>query len=165
MTMDVRSSPRSAVAARRAVAPAAAAGAAADAGAAPDRSPAPDSGSAPDRGALARMVMTLLDHWQLGTEQQAALLGLAGGNRAALARYRRGEPIGSSRDQYERVGHLLGIHKNLRLLFPHQRELAYRWMTTRNRAFEHRTPVEVIETWGFAGLLMVRAYLDRARGA
>ena len=117
-----------------------------------------------DRGALARMVMTLFDHWQLGTEDQAALLGLAPGNRAALNRYRKGEAIGNGRDQYERVGHLLGIHKNLRLLFPHNRELAYRWMSTRNKAFEHRTPVEVVSEWGFAGLLMVRAYLDRARG-
>ena len=109
--------------------------------------------------------MTLLDHWALSTEDQAALLGLAASNRATLARYRRGEPIGTSRDQYERVGHLLGIHKNLRLLFPHQRELAYRWMSTRNRAFDNLTPVEVVRNWGFAGLLMVRAYLDRARGA
>lgn len=118
-----------------------------------------------DRGALARMVMTLLDHWQLSTEDQAALLGIAASNRAALARYRKGEAIGTSRDQYERVGHLLGIHKNLRLLFPQNRDLAYRWMTTRNKAFGNLTPVEVIREWGFAGLLMVRGYLDRARGA
>ena len=114
-----------------------------------------------DRGALAKMVMTLLDHWKLSTEDQAALLGIAAGNRAALTRYRKGEPIGSSRDQYERVGHLLGIHKNLRL-FPQNRDLAYRWMTTRNKAFDNRTPVEVVKEWGFAGLLMVRGYLDRA---
>jgi CTP:molybdopterin cytidylyltransferase MocA len=117
-----------------------------------------------DRGALARMVMTLLDHWKLSTEDQAALLGIAASNRAALARYRRGEPIGTSRDQYERVGHLLGIHKNLRLLFPQNRDLVYRWISTRNRAFDNLSPVDVIREWGFAGLLMVRAYLDRARG-
>ncbi len=117
-----------------------------------------------DKGALARMVMQLMDHWQLDTEVQLALLGLAPGNRAALARYRKGDPIGSSRDQYERVGHLLSIHKSLRLLFPQQRELAYRWMTTPNRAFEHRTPVAMVREWGFAGLLAVRVYLDRARG-
>ncbi len=117
-----------------------------------------------DRGALARMVMTLFEHWQLSSEEQVALLGLAAGNRATLLRYRKGEPIGGSRDQYERVGHLLGIHKNLRLLFPQNRELAYRWMKTRNRAFENLTPIDVIREWGFVGLLMVRSYLDRARG-
>lgn len=118
-----------------------------------------------DRGALAKMVMALFDHWKLPTEDQAALLGLAVGNRAALTRYRKGEPIGTSRDQYERVGHLLGIHKNLRLLFPQNRDLAYRWMSTRNRAFDNLAPVDVVREWGFAGLLTVRAYLDRARGA
>nr|WP_204374691.1 MbcA/ParS/Xre antitoxin family protein [Ferrovum sp. JA12] len=117
-----------------------------------------------DRGALAKMVMTLLDHWRLSTEDQAALLGIATSNRAALSNYRSGKPIGTSRDQYERVGHLLGIHKNLRLLFPQNRDLAYRWMTTRNKAFDNLTPVEVVKEWGFAGLLMVRGYLDRARG-
>jgi hypothetical protein len=117
-----------------------------------------------DRGALARMVMALLEHWQLSTEDQAALLGIATSNRAALTRYRKGEAIGTSRDQYERVGHLLGIHKNLRLLFPQNRDLVYRWMSTRNKAFDNLTPVEVIKEWGFAGLLIVRAYLDRARG-
>lgn len=127
-------------------------------------SPDLDSPASADRGTLARMVMALLDHWKLGTEDQAALLGIAPGNRAALANYRRGKPIGTSRDQYERVGHLLGIHKNLRLLFPQNRDLAYRWMSTRNRAFDNLTPVEVVREWGFAGLLMVRTYLDRARG-
>lgn len=118
-----------------------------------------------DKGALAKMVMTLMDHWQLSTEDQAALLGIAATNRATLSRYRKGEAIGSSRDQYERVGHLLGIHKNLRLLFPQNRDLAYCWMTTRNRAFDNLSPVQVVKEWGFAGLLMVRTYLDRARGS
>jgi hypothetical protein len=117
-----------------------------------------------DRGALARMVMKLLEHWQLSTEDQAALLGLAASSRAALGRYRRGEAIGGNRDQLERVGHLLGIHKSLRLLFPQNPDLAYRWMSTRNRAFDNRSPVEVIKEQGFAGLLIVRGYLDRARG-
>jgi hypothetical protein len=110
------------------------------------------------------MIMTLFDHWKISTEEQTSLLGIAETNRAALARYRKGEAIGISRDQKERVGHLLGIHKNLRLLFPHNRELAYAWITTRNKAFQNLRPVDVIREFGFAGLLMVRFYLDKARG-
>lgn len=121
--------------------------------------------SSKDRGALARMVMQLFDHWNLSTIDQAMLLGLAATNRAALTRYRKGEPIGTSRDQYERIGHLLAIHKNLRLLFPKNHDLAYKWMSTRNKAFDNLTPVEVIKEWGFAGLIMVRSYLDHARGS
>jgi hypothetical protein len=89
-----------------------------------------------DRGALAKMVMNLLDHWDLPTEDQLELLGLANTNRSALGRYRQGEPIGVNKDQYARVGHLLGIHKNLRILFPRNKEQLYSWMKTKNRAFE-----------------------------
>ena len=117
-----------------------------------------------DSGALAKMVMMLFDHWKLTSEDQAVLLGLAPANRGALTRYRKGEPIGTSRDQYERVGHLLAIQKNLRMLFPKNRDLAYRWISTRSKAFDKLTPVEVIKEWGFAGLLIVRFYLDRACG-
>ncbi len=117
-----------------------------------------------DRSELAKMVMALFDHWQLSTEDQLALLGLSRTNRGALTRYRKGDPLASNRDLLERVGIMLGIHKSLRLLFPHNRELAYAWMSQRNRAFNGMPPVESIKQWGFAGLLMVRAYLDRARG-
>ncbi|MFZ2855343.1 MAG: MbcA/ParS/Xre antitoxin family protein [Rhodocyclaceae bacterium] len=117
-----------------------------------------------DRKAIAGMLIKLFDHWQLSTEEQLDALGFSTTNRAVLARYRRGEPIAASRDTMERAGHLLGIHKNLRLLFPHNRDLAYLWMKTRNQAFQNRTPIEVIREFGFAGLLMVLAYLDRARG-
>ena len=117
-----------------------------------------------DRGALAKMVMNLLHHWQLSSEQQAMILGIAPSSRATLSRYRKGEPLQISRDQFERFGHLLGIHKNLRLLFPHNRDLVYRWMSTRNKAFDNLSPIDVIKDYGFAGLLMIRSYLDRARG-
>ena len=117
-----------------------------------------------DRGAVSTMLMQLFEHWSISTEDQLDMLGLARDNRAALARYRKGVPMSTSRDASERAGHLLAIHKNLRLLFPHNRELAYRWMSTRNKAFEGRTPVDVVKDYGFAGLLMVRSYLDKMRG-
>ena len=118
-----------------------------------------------DRNAIAGMLMKLFDLWKLSTEEQLDALGLSTENRAALSRYRRGEPIAASRDTLERAGHLLGIHKNLRLLFPENRDLAYSWMKQRNLAFENRSPIDVIREYGFGGLLMVLAYLDRARGA
>lgn len=119
---------------------------------------------APDRGAIAKMMMRMFELWQISTVDQLAMLGLAPDNRAALTRYRKGEPIAQSRDALERAGHLLAIHKNLRRLFPHNQDLAYRWVSTRNKAFDGRTPVEAIRDFGFAGLLMVRSYLDRAQG-
>ena len=122
------------------------------------------SQEANDRGAISKMLMQLFGHWAISTEDQLDMLGLARDNRAALTRYRKGVPMSTSRDANERAGHLLAIHKNLRLLFPHNRELAYRWMSTRNKAFEGRTPVDMVRDFGFAGLLMVRSYLDKMRG-
>ena len=117
-----------------------------------------------DRSAVSRMLMQLFEHWKLTTEEMLNALGYSLTNRAMLTKLRHGTPISSSRDTMDRAGHLLGIHKNLRLLFPHNRELVYAWMKTRNRAFDNRTPIEVIHDYGFAGVLMVHAYLDRARG-
>jgi hypothetical protein len=112
---------------------------------------------------LAGMVMRLLEHWQLTAVEQAQVLGLSAGSRSTLARYRNGEPLADSRDLVDRAGHLLGIHKSLRLLFPHDRDLAYRWMTQPNLRFGAR-PVDVIAEHGFEGLLAVRRYLDFQRG-
>ena len=113
---------------------------------------------------LATSIMRLFEHWRLSTEQQLLLLGLSPKNRSSLTRYRKGSPLPDSRDVSERAGILLGIHKSLRLLFPHNRELVYGWMSQPNKAFEGKAPVTVAAEQGFPGLLMVRAYLDRARG-
>lgn len=115
------------------------------------------------RERLAKMVAQLLDHWELAAAEQAALLGLSAANRSSLARYRRGFPLADSRDLLDRVGHLLGIHKSLRIMFPQDRDLAYRWMGTPNRLFGMR-PVDVVMQQGFEGLLAIRRYLDFERG-
>ncbi len=112
---------------------------------------------------FARMVTTLFGHWGISASEQAALLGMSTSHRATLARYRRGEPLADSRDLLDRVGHLLGIHKSLRILFPHDRDLAYRWMTAPNRLLGAR-PVDVAIDRGFEGLLALRRYLDFERG-
>jgi hypothetical protein len=62
------------------------------------------------------------------------------------------------------VGHLLGIHLALRLIFPQNRQLAYSWIKTPNRRFDGKTPLEVMLGEGFLGVVMVRRYLDFERG-
>jgi antitoxin Xre/MbcA/ParS-like protein len=115
------------------------------------------------RARLARMIVQLLDHWALSTAEQSALLGLSAASRSTLSRYRAGEPLADSRDLIDRAGHLLGIHKSLRILFPHDRDLAYRWMSVPNARLGAR-PVDVVALHGFEGLLAVRRYLDFQRG-
>jgi len=117
-----------------------------------------------DRTRIGKMLMTLFDHWDLTTSQQLSLLGLSKDNRSALSNYRKGRALANDRDKLERAGILLSVHKSLRLLFPHNRALAYAWMRQPNRAFQGVSPVDVIDQQGMIGLYLVRAYLDRQRG-
>jgi hypothetical protein len=123
----------------------------------------PDLKTRESRAQLARMIVQLLDHWQLNAIDQSLLLGLSSQSRSTLSRYRRGEPLADSADLLARAGHLLGIHKALRILFPHDRDLAYLWVSAPNRRFGERAPLEIMKQ-GFEGLLAVRRYLDFERG-
>jgi hypothetical protein len=115
------------------------------------------------RERLARLVVALFDHWRLSVPDQALLLGLSPDSRATLARYRKGEPLADSADLIARAGHLLGIHKALRIVFPHDLDLAYRWISTPNRRFGDRMPLELMRQ-GYEGILAVRRFLDFERG-
>ena len=116
------------------------------------------------RERLAKMVVSLLDRWELPLNDQAALLGLSAQSRSSIARYRRGEPLADSADLLSRAGHLLGIHKALRIMFPHDRGLAYRWVSTPNRRFSGARPLDIMKRHGYEGSLAVRRYLDFERG-
>jgi transcriptional regulator with XRE-family HTH domain len=130
----------------------------------PDLASQVDLHARASRERLARMVVSLLEHWDLPVNDQAALLGLSAQSRSTIARYRRGEPLADSADLLARAGHLLGIHKALRILFPHDRDLAYRWVSTPNRRFAGARPLDIMKRDGYEGILAVRRYLDFERG-
>ncbi len=118
-----------------------------------------------ERVVLARAVTKLFELWQLPSADQLMLLGLNESNRIALQRYAKGEALAANRDLLERVGHLLGIHKALKLLYPKNAEIATGWMSSPNTRFDGATPIDMARRFGFAGLLMVRGTLDRMRGS
>jgi len=130
----------------------------------PVAAPQTDLHSRVSRERLARMVVQLLERWQLSAADQATLLGLSANSRSTVARYRRGEPLADSPDLLARAGHLLGIHKALRILFPHDLELAYRWVSAPNRRFGGEAPLALMRRHGYEGILAVRRYLDFERG-
>jgi hypothetical protein len=117
-----------------------------------------------ERVILARAITRLFELWQLPSADQLMLLGLNESNRIALQRYAKGEALAANRDLLERVGHLLGIHKSLKLLFPKNAEIVTGWMSSANTRFDGATPIDIARRFGFAGLLMVRGTLDRMRG-
>ncbi len=110
------------------------------------------------RVSLAKMVSRLFDHWDISSSDQCSLLGLATASRITLNRYRKCRPLNNA-ELLDRVGHLLGIHKSLKIMFPHNKDLVYRWVTSPNQRFEGKTPMEIMCN-GYEGLLDVRRYLD-----
>jgi hypothetical protein len=116
------------------------------------------------RAVLAVAVSKLFDKWALGTADRLALLGLSEENRAALQRYAKGDALAANRDLTDRVGHLLGIHKSLKLLYPKNEELVAGWMSSPNTKFGGQTPVSIVRRFGLPGLVMVRGTLDAMRG-
>jgi len=60
----------------------------------------------------------------------------------------------------ERMSHLVSIYNGLHRLFAGDEADA--WMRRKNRAFDERTPLDVLLTGSFENLLRVRQYVDRA---
>ena len=110
------------------------------------------------------MVRRLFAHWELSPVKQADQLGLRSMGSDDVHSLLEGDAACAAPDVEVRVGHLLEIHRLLRLLFPQNRELTYRWMCGPNHAFGDRTPVEVVREQGVDGLLLLRSYLSGAAG-
>lgn len=107
-------------------------------------------------------VIALFKHWELKNEEECELLG--GISPAQLAKLKKGTAHISSRDTIERVGNLLGIHKNLRILYPYNREVVYQWIKGRNQKLHNLRPVDVMLEYGYIGIAQVRRFTDFLRG-
>lgn len=112
------------------------------------------------RASLSSMLLKLFDHWDLAKEDQVALLGLSPSSEERLVGYRTGEPLADNPDLLDRAGLLLGIHKSLRLMFPYNKDLAYRWVSMPNKRFDNKSPLDIMKERRFEGLLAVRRYLE-----
>ncbi|QIL91264.1 DUF2384 domain-containing protein [Microbulbifer sp. SH-1] len=108
----------------------------------------------------AEMLLRLFGHWRLTLSQQLTVLGLSDTSDTELGKYLK-HSFSIDRDKLERANILLGIHKSLRVLFPQNRDLAYRWISQPNKAFDGLPPLKVIERQGMLGMYMVRDYLDQ----
>ena len=116
------------------------------------------------RRKLARMVTRLFELWDLPTADQLELLGLSRTSRAQISKYRKGGALPSSRDMLDRIGWLLSIHKNLRLLYPRNENIRYTWVKRRNQILDDQRPLDIMKYQGLIGIARVARYLDFLRG-
>jgi hypothetical protein len=110
------------------------------------------------RTSLTKMIIRLFDLWDLSMADQTELLGLS--SSRSIRRYRRGASFPTRRELIMKVGILIAIHKNLRVSFPRNREVVYRWPTIPNAAFGGGSPVDYVKEKGFDGLVGVHQYLQ-----
>lgn len=116
-----------------------------------------------DRVQLARLIVTLLDSWEVPAENQIALLGLPPETSTLiLRRFYENEPLPDEAAINERVDHLIGIADALRTSYPHNAHMGAIWMNRRNNRFDNRTPLAVLLEDGLQGFFVIRTHLDCA---
>lgn len=106
------------------------------------------------------LIMKLFERWGITYKQQAIALGLSPNTETSIHNYKTGQHfLPQYRDIQDRISLLLAIHKYLRRVYPENRGLAYRWITTPNKDFDSKTPFEVVRDEGYLGLVKVHQYL------
>lgn len=113
------------------------------------------------RSKVYKMILTLFDLWELTETQRLDMLGISEKDKTIFEHYQLGLLVPCSLDISEREGHILAIHKYLRLLFPEHQDLAYRWISQQNKSF-NATPVAFVALKGLGGLVEIRNYLLNA---
>ena len=114
-------------------------------------------------GPAMRSFFLIADVWKLTNEQQRALLGWP--PASTFFKYKAGQVTILPLDMLTRISLLLGIYKDLHILYP-EADLADRWihLPNSNPLFGGRPALTLITEGGIDGLQQVRRLLDGRRG-
>ena len=114
-------------------------------------------------GPAMRSFLAIAKAWSLSVEEQRALLGWP--PESTFFKYKSGHIGTLSFDTLMRISLLLGIYKDLNILYP-ERDLADRWVKLpNNNALFGGRPALGLMREGMDGLYQVRRLLDGRRGA
>jgi hypothetical protein len=105
---------------------------------------------------------SIAEEWGLTTEQQMTLLGSPG--RTTFFQWKRNQRGNLSRDTLDRLSYMLGIYKNLHILFSPDHVRQWLTNTNDNPIFNQQSPMEYMLGGSLMSLADVRRYLDWARG-
>jgi hypothetical protein len=124
----------------------------------PETVPAADLG-----GPALRAFFKLADRWQLRISDQRKLLGDP--PESTFYKWKRQQAGSVSRDVLERISYLLGIYKDLQILFNDPAQ-ADAWIHKANQAtlFGGQSAMQRMLSGNVADLYVVRQYLDAQRG-
>jgi uncharacterized protein (DUF1778 family) len=109
--------------------------------------------------AAAAAVVRLFQKWKLSDEKSRRILGNL--DRETFARWKSATEYGPfDHELAVRLSLLIGIHKNLRLLFKEPAR-GYAWIKQPNSALGGLQPVDIMIRGDVASLAEIRAYLER----
>jgi uncharacterized protein (DUF2384 family) len=115
----------------------------------------------PPRKKLTKIIIRLLDEWDLKTAEQLRLLGLRETSRNMLKNYRdQVNILPFDQDKLERAGLLLNIYKNIYDLYPENANLRKTWIKRTNTMLGNKTPLEIMLENGLFGMADVMRFLD-----
>jgi len=113
------------------------------------------------RRKLTKIIIRLLDEWDLKTAEQLRLLGLRETSRNMLKNYRElVNIIPFDQDKLERAGLLLNIYKNIFDLYPENESLRQSWIKRANAILGGKRPLDLMLENGLFGMADVMRFLD-----
>ncbi|MDQ0009214.1 hypothetical protein J2T07_001391 [Luteibacter jiangsuensis] len=114
-------------------------------------------------GPALRAFFALAERWKLRAAEQRTLLGEP--PESTYFKWKKQQDGALSRDVIERISYLLGIWKDLQILFPDPAQ-ADAWIRKPNDAplFGGHSALERMLSGNVADLYVVRQYLDAQRG-
>jgi hypothetical protein len=114
-----------------------------------------------ERLELGRLVINVLDEWEIPSSEQVSMLALPGKvSGRHLRRYQDDTPLPDDPDVMKRVEHLLGIADALRTTFPRNHKIGLLWLKQPCRRLRRRRPMDIMLEDGLSGLITVRTHLD-----
>ncbi|HMQ11690.1 MAG TPA: hypothetical protein PKC21_09115 [Oligoflexia bacterium] len=116
---------------------------------------------------LGKAFWSIVKLYNLNREEQALILGVKK-NGQRLLDLEKKNSIPEDVDKFSRVGILIGIHKNLRMLYPYNRELVYGFIKQPWSLLNKKSPIDFLKEdpkASFQRLFTLRRMLDNLRVA
>lgn len=113
---------------------------------------------------MAKILWLLAEEYELSVNDLSILLDVK--ERTLFQNKKEGSFPQSSNDRYRRMGLLLGIKKNLEILFPENPEVRKNWLKIPREVFKNKSALDVIREQpieSMARLFTVRRLLDMLR--
>lgn len=114
-----------------------------------------------------RTFLAIADLWRLTEQQRILILGYPSPStyRNWCKRAREHGAFTLNVDVLTRISAIFGIHQGLGVLFPRE-QLGVQWLRNPHNAviFGGRPPLDLVTSGSQDGLLLVRRFIDRARG-